>query len=805
MVAAAILTSALPLSGAARFLTGISIEAGLFLALVLAGAFLALAWPLLGTGARDLRSTAAFVVLTLVSSLLALGLLGAPRFEGFPAGTCADAGNHLYLKNTFIAVDPDVYAGMVTLYAVHHFLLALGWDDLSAFRVAWQLVVVGCMVLVSAATVAGARSLPTRGLRRALYLAAALTIAAPAYFVALPLLHYYQSDGYLAQLFSLVPLMVAVGAYAFATRRLARVVALLASIGLYRFTYLLNAGDLMLASGAMLLMEWRLAPRSRSVRLGLLAVVLACAAASVAAYAGLLGIVRIPGGFRSAPLVPQLVGLGLLSTVFTAAGPVSRHFGASCPPHHRRLASFLAVLCGAPTVLVAAWLLSGEPATYYVEKYAFCAIILGSLCVVPVVMTVVIGLVTKGRTPAAGVAASLLVLATCAGLFGLAWSADTYAPWFRERFASPPYHYLEPHADRSAWRIISSTLRREKAEFGGFLTPRWPESQFTNAHFGVTSPRTDGTTTSSTPGVWPSSRYHAIYQGATLETPGHCVFWYESERLPASLRNRWHPSARAVVERLQASGPRSCKSFKPRHAPSTRLAVCSRCFAGGGGYRALSLAGPLDGFHGVERDADGSDVRWTTGNGSIPFSLLQSESGRACSAFVQAGSGQSFEMWLDGARLGAGPRQPLPRLFSGGTHVLSIRSSTFVPATLGDSADRRVLGVRVSRVVLECSDVQPAEREPEVETGPISVVSATYGRACGAVPGNYTQSVVDECNGRFDCTYPPADRRGDPFPGCAKDFSVEYRCGNGARVRRAEHAAKDEPYNVELTCGNDPP
>ena len=319
--------------------------------------------------------------------------------------------------------------------------------------------------------------------------------------------------------------------------------------------------------------------------------------------------------------------------------------------------------------------------------------------------------------------------------------------------------------------------------------------------FALVSPEASGLEASGGPRVWPFSTYTSVFDGETLESPGHCAFWYEDRRLPRSLQQRWGKNARATVNRLQASGHRSCKAFTPAEAPTARYALCSRCFHGNDTRREIPLVGDLRGFHGVEKDADGSVVRWTKGDGEVPFELAASEVGATCSVFAPTVGALPYELWVDGTRLGAGPRQGLPRLEPNETHVLEIRSPVFIPARSGGSGDERTLGVRVKEVVLECTDEASDDAGSDDDSGVIDVISATYGSSCGARPGNYTQSVVDECNGRIDCQYPPAERRGDPFPGCAKDFSAEFRCGRAAPVRRADHPPTLEGgYAVLLSC-----
>jgi hypothetical protein len=556
-------------------------------------------------------------------------------------------------------------------------------DDLVGFRVSWQLVVIACMSLAVGATILSAEITKARGLRWAFGVVALLSLAAPAFFVALPLVHYYQADGFLPQVFSLLPLSVGVGMYAVASRRLARVLILIVTLGFLRFTYLLNLGDLALACVVMLLAELRAAPPRRAVRWTLAVAAAGCLVAAVFAYVRILAILPTDAGFRAVPLRPQLIGLAVLAALFFGVGPVCRYWGAPFPPAVERLARFLALLCAAPTLLVSAWLLSGEPAQYYVHKYAFSSIVLGSLCALPVALGAAFRLVAWGGTTLAGVAASALVVGAAAGLFGLASSAHDYAPNFYERFAGPPYRRLQPHADRTVWRIIDATLRREHAQFGGFLTPRWAECQFTNAHYVVKT-------------------YGDIYQGHTTDEPGHCVFWYENDMLPPSVQAFWPASSLTKVNTLQSSEGSRCESYTPKYAPRTRFSLCSHCFHLH--TRLLPLTSATDGFYGIERGTDGSAFRWTNGNGRVGFTVSKSEAGRACNLRVEPPGGRPFELWFDGQRLGEGPRQPLPALVADTAHELQIRSTMFVPAHLGTSDDTRLLGIGVSSIALDCAD-----------------------------------------------------------------------------------------------------
>jgi hypothetical protein len=65
----------------------------------------------------------------------------------------------------------------------------------------------------------------------------------------------------------------------------------------------------------------------------------------------------------------------------------------------------------------------------------------------------------------------------------------------------------------------------------------------------------------------------------------------------------------------------------------------------------------------------------------------------------------------------------------------------------------------------------------------IYVKTATYGRNCGAKPGNATVDLSNSCNGKDSCDYQvEVAKFGDPKKGCGKDFTALYRCAPGRAV-----------------------
>ena len=86
----------------------------------------------------------------------------------------------------------------------------------------------------------------------------------------------------------------------------------------------------------------------------------------------------------------------------------------------------------------------------------------------------------------------------------------------------------------------------------------------------------------------------------------------------------------------------------------------------------------------------------------------------------------------------------------------------------------------------------------------IHVTAATYGGAtCHQPNGNVTQFLTTACNGKKVCDYSVQYQLiGDPAPGCAKDFTVQWTrtSGNGGSTSVAAEAGLGS--HVALQCAN---
>ncbi len=104
-------------------------------------------------------------------------------------------------------------------------------------------------------------------------------------------------------------------------------------------------------------------------------------------------------------------------------------------------------------------------------------------------------------------------------------------------------------------------------------------------------------------------------------------------------------------------------------------------------------------------------------------------------------------------------------------------------------------------------------QQSDLPPGPITVVEATYGFNCEGSPGpaestnhvpvgNATKAVAEECNGAMEeCAFVITIKKlGDPAPGCIKDFSARWRCGNAPAIQQARRPKPADDKSITLKC-----
>jgi hypothetical protein len=107
------------------------------------------------------------------------------------------------------------------------------------------------------------------------------------------------------------------------------------------------------------------------------------------------------------------------------------------------------------------------------------------------------------------------------------------------------------------------------------------------------------------------------------------------------------------------------------------------------------------------------------------------------------------------------------------------------------------------------------DETPRLASGGILVREATYGQSCSGVavpagwtntvtPGNATAILRRQCNQRKACDFTvTAQAFGDPAAFCAKDFTVEWTCGDG-RPKHILIPAEALGKTIQLRCSTRP-
>ena len=83
----------------------------------------------------------------------------------------------------------------------------------------------------------------------------------------------------------------------------------------------------------------------------------------------------------------------------------------------------------------------------------------------------------------------------------------------------------------------------------------------------------------------------------------------------------------------------------------------------------------------------------------------------------------------------------------------------------------------------------------------IQVTAGSYGLNCKAAPGNKTEHLARQCDGKQRCSYRINHQvLGDPAVGCSKEYEAEWSCGSGP-VKRA-HVRAEAGFGsvVTLSC-----
>ena len=437
---------------------------------------------------------------------------------------------------------PEVYQGCVALYSLWEAARRLGSKHLLiAVNAGFML---GRIVTAIAPLVIAFALLHSFRTARAAWWSgvAVATVAAfyLQYALVLPVELSPTMGGFWPHLFAVVPLMLIWMIDALVRQPTLRVLGLAAGVVLYRYTYALNLGDLLLAFGGLLVVEalgrtrWRTAVRVLFVLGAAAAAFLSwrcytlireefglwgwiVAHEVMTAWVGMLvAIAALAVPLLARPARETVAGSGLGRAI---RFPIAFGLGSAFYVH---------VIDKVPNKM-----------QYYFQKWDFHAVVLlaGALVVLATFWTA--ALVARARPPALIAGALSLVLGAGA-VVTLERAFASKQEGFREQVFDGPYVRSFPWVMPATVAMIDHTLKHEHAAFGGYLSKQYPMFLFTNALFGI----------------YDRDWFHAP---KLHRDTGYCIFW-DHDRFP----------------RFDVLPEKQCKSYVQE--PWHRLEVCHACY-----------------------------------------------------------------------------------------------------------------------------------------------------------------------------------------------------------------------------------
>ncbi|MCP3098683.1 hypothetical protein LZ198_07310 [Myxococcus sp. K15C18031901] len=559
------------LSGAVRAALRVDITWALALSVALVAGGVALAWwqgaLRAGTWTRVLP---AVVVLGAVMAATFHGLY-TPAFGGLVSVGGGDAGNHVSLRHAFVETTPLIYEQFVAFHAFTHWLeVFFGLDAFGSFRAAFYSLcfLVPLCMLVGLCAITEDRGV--EGHTAPWLLLGGLLATSP---LLLPILHYNQADGFYAHLFGLAPLLAGWALFGFFSSRAVRIVVLLGSVGLLRYTYGLNLGDALLTSAVLVAVEAAGVTHPGRARWGLAALAAGLGFAATFAYWKLYPLLPVTGGIITPHIHAMLRGEAVLAVLLLVLPRAARWMGLSLGDAGVRLARYAGVFGAINASVQFLCLRLGTPREYYLFKYHLHGVVL-VLCAALVVLAALLAqalsrwMQRQGRPAHMG----FLVPAVLVGIavFNLNAAVAPYRESYDERTSGhAPWRTLTALSDPDGWKRIQATLSREGARFGGLIAPSWPMMNFMNAGLRrevVEEPLRFG--------------WEQYIHGLVREGPGLCVFWYATERDFQELVSTKQENGSVLVDvtrALDARPEKQCEDYAAPWDAQRPMRLCHVC------------------------------------------------------------------------------------------------------------------------------------------------------------------------------------------------------------------------------------
>jgi hypothetical protein len=522
----------LQLSGAVRNVTGASMGVGLTVSLIALGALL-----MVGIS-KDRGISSLFgspSPIAVLGSALQAVLLGIcfyrlaynPDFGGLPNSYVGvDFGNHLLVYQSFVRDSPQTYLGFIAFHSLVYWYHQVIGHTLPPPQAMYTSVrcaiytfyyVIPLALAISVYPTVARTSESVRRTVFVLLLSLPLQLCA-LWFLAFPIVHYLQADGFLAQIASFFPLLIGWITVGLCERAGVRLALCVFWLGALRFTYGLNLGDASIAAALFCWSEQRYITH-RGLRWAYRAFVPAALLAGIFVYRELYPLQIKVGYFIDYFYEWTVPALIALSSILLVSARMLSTVGVAVAPASRRLWSYAACFGLVSGAVQAAYLYARLPVHYYFLKYGIVAPVMVSIACVGPVVALGEHAMRKGMSYRLRRESRYLrigfVLALALTEVALAHGFEIYRYWAAENaFGKRPYRLIHSHYDSTAARFIHATLQTRGAQFGGYFDPFWPRMFVHNAIYNKFSSERD----------W---KYNRAFERRDLTLPemsGHCYF-----------------------------------------------------------------------------------------------------------------------------------------------------------------------------------------------------------------------------------------------------------------------------------------
>lgn len=459
--------------------------------------------------------TSGFLIGALWGLLFSI-LLWQTRFFGMPVLGGADAANHLLMQSEFIHTNSNAYSGFTSLYAqAYWFTLLLNLNFFEAFR----LIVYSILPIFFG--MLGYASFEINGKKFALSLVCLSLFALVAWFALVPRFHYFQADGFFANLLSILAIALIWLVYSLSANTLSRLGLSLIALVLLRFTYGLNLGEAAITL-ALLSFAENLRFKYKIIFVSLFGGI------GLASYWVLGPVIWKSTGGIIAYGVPRDIGsLGILVSILSLT-PLHNSDAKLSEIEKSNRSRVFCIIFGLITITAAIFFsLTTPPPQYYVNKYLFAA---AFLLTAATSIHLVHYCISMNKHVLRNIAVALCFL--CAIWLQCRALSPYQRSWHERLGEGSRTVLLQPLLDEVVVTQINNVLSAERKEFGGYITGSWPQAAFTNAlllrPYGL-----------------------AQYRVGEIDySTGHCIFWNANRSTAAALRARQAEAAAAVVEDL---------------------------------------------------------------------------------------------------------------------------------------------------------------------------------------------------------------------------------------------------------------